>query len=302
MLPWRRKTKQLMLAAAIGAGVTGAIFTAWMIIQTNQHAKQTAAIRQAMEAEINRLKEAASEKRQIRGWAPSRPLPAGYMIRAEDVVPIELPAQAVPADLLNSRDMVVGKAVKLPLQANTLLTESLIYEEEPTSADLRYREMGFIQLPGTLSKQDTVDVRIQFPTGQDYILLSKKRVSSLSNGVVTMTLNEAEILSLSSAIVDAYLHKASIYALLYVEPGLQAKAVPTYPANDAVLGLIRKDPNIVRQAEQALNRSARAGLEADLAGMSAQTAAEFAGLQASGNAPGATAVGKEEQFVMRPSD
>lgn len=288
-----------MLAVVIGAVVTAAVFTVWMSMRTHRYAVQSAETRRALEAEIARLKE-ASEQKYTRGWAPSRPLPAGHLIRGEDVVPVEFPAQTAPADLLISKDKVVGKTVKLRLSANTLLTEALLNEEEPTSADLRYREMGFIQLPGTLGNQDTVDVRIQFPTGQDYILLAKKRVISLVDGVVTMTLNEAEILSLSSAIVDAYLHKASIYALLYVEPGLQAKAVPTYPANDAVLQLIRKDPNIVHQAEQALNRSARAGLEADLAGMSAQSAAEFAGLQASGPGAGAKPAGDDQQFEMRP--
>ncbi|GJM69319.1 hypothetical protein HMSSN036_15350 [Paenibacillus macerans] len=75
-----------------------------------------------------------------------------------------------------------------------------------------------------------MDIRIQFPTGQDYILLSKKKIEALAPGTVTVTLGEAEILSLSSAIVDAYLHKASIYALTYVEPYLQGKSTPTYPA------------------------------------------------------------------------
>ncbi|WMT42914.1 hypothetical protein RE628_11870 [Paenibacillus sp. D2_2] len=135
--------------------------------------------------------------------------------------------------------------------------------------------MGFIQLPGELKQKDVVDIRIQFPTGQDYILLSKKRVESLSPGVVTSTLNEEEILLLSSGIVDAYLHKASIYALKYVEPYLQREAIMTYPPSDAVLQVIRKDPNIVDMAEHALTATIRAGLEGDLASVTSQRAAEF---------------------------
>ena len=90
-----------------------------------------------------------------------------------------------------------------------------------------------------------------------------------------LRLNEEEILLLSSGIVDAYLHKASIYALKYVEPYLQREAIPTYPPSEAVLQVIRKDPNIIDMAEHALTASIRAGLEGDLASVTSQRAAEF---------------------------
>ncbi len=49
-----------------------------------------------------------------------------------------------------------------------------------------------------MKKSDFVDVRIKFPTGQDYILLSKKKVEDLSNNRVWYHMNEKEILSMSS--------------------------------------------------------------------------------------------------------
>ncbi|MNI46530.1 hypothetical protein D3C73_1009980 [compost metagenome] len=111
-------------------------------------------------------------------------------------------------------------------------------------------------------------------------MLSKKKIQRLSSGIVTITLNEGEILALSSAIVDAYLHKASIYALLYVEPYLQNKAIATYPVNQAVLDLIKRDPNIVNKAEQALQISSRSSLESDLSVLSPEKAANYAAQQA----------------------
>ncbi|MBS5914963.1 MAG: hypothetical protein KID09_30915, partial [Paenibacillus macerans] len=44
----------------------------------------------------------------------------------------------------------------------------------------------------------------------------------------------------------------------------------------AVMQLIKKDPNIVREAENALNAAARERLESDLYSMSPRQAAEFA--------------------------
>lgn len=306
MFRMRRKTKHLIYAGLAGVIATGLIFGGFMFVKTSKMTEARKEMQGRLEAEIRILQEEAWRSK-VQGWTPARELPAGHVISMEDLIPVELPEGSVPSDWLKTREQIAGKTVKLALKPNTLLTDTLLYEEEPTPSDLRFREMGFIQLPGALSEQDVVDVRIQFPTGQDYILLAKKKVNSLASGTVTMTLNESEILSLSSAIVDAYLHKASIYALLYVEPSLQAKAIPTYPANEAVLKLIKQDPNIVGRAEHALSNSARTGLEADLGGVSAQSAAEYAGYQATQASPPHSSradspIGGQEQFVMGPAE
>lgn len=276
----RQRTKQLIYAGLVGAGVMGLIFVVYAVRHMNQVSETRDLLEQKYEAEIEAIQQ-STEYKKITGWAPVKEIPAGHLINVNDLKSVELPADNIPSDWVKSRDQIAGKIAKVRLRPQTLLTETLLYEEEPTPDDLRWREMSFVQLPRVLETYDVVDVRIQFPTGQDYILLSKKKVERLASGSVTVTLNETEILSLSSAIVDAYLHKASIYALAYVEPQLQSKSVPTYPANEAVLKLIKRDPNIVNQAEHALITSVRTALEQDLLVISPQSAAEFSGAQAS---------------------
>lgn len=290
----------MIYAGVAGAGLAGVVLAGFMLHQGKQMNEEKSELQYRLETEIKQLK-AEAEENKIQGFVLSRELLAGHAITMDDLTAVELPKNSVPSDLLKTKEEVAGKIIKLSVRPNTLLTGSLLYEEEAASDDLRFREMGFIQLPAALREQDVVDVRVQFPTGQDYILLSKKKVRSLHDGTVTMTLNEEEILALSSAIVDAYMHKASIYAILYVEPSLQAKAVPTYPVNEAVLMLIKKDPNIVGRAEQALNLSSRIKLEDDLAGLSSAAAAEFAGQQAS-NVRADAGIDNGQQFVMEPSD
>lgn len=274
---FRQKTKQLLLSGIIGAVAAGAVFTGVAVVRERQVHAARAAMVQEYEARLAGLRRQA-EQRTVQGWVPTRDIPAGNRIGADDLKRVELPADSAPEDLLISQVEISGKYAKISLRSLTPLTETLLYEEEPVPDDLRWREMAFVQLPGQLKANDVIDVRIQFPTGQDYILLSKKKVKALSAETLTVTLGEAEILSLSSAIVDAYLHKASIYALAYVEPNLQSKPVPTYPVNEGVMELIRKDPNIVQKAENSLRLSntARSGLESDLSSMSPQRASEFA--------------------------
>lgn len=275
MYMFRRRTRQFLYAGMVGAGIIGILFAGYAVHASKHLQEVRASLKQQYEAEISMLNQASEDL--VAGWALAREKTAGERITRQDLASVTMAVNHVPDNWIRASEQIVGKAVKITVSPNTIITESLLYEEGAVPDDLRYREMGFIQLPGELKAKDVVDVRIQFPTGQDYILLSKKRIESLSPGVITATLDEAEILLLSSGIVDAYLHKASIYALKYVEPYLQREAIPTYPPSDAVLQVIRKDPNIVEKAEHALTSSLRAGLEGDLAAVSPQRAAEFVG-------------------------
>lgn len=291
----RKRTRQVIYAGIVGAGIVGVAFAGYAIHASSQLEQMRTSIAKQYEEEISALKQASGAV--VTGWTLSREIPAGERITRQDLASIDLPVNNVPGDWLKASEDIIGKAAKITVAPNTLLTGSLLFEEGAVSDDLRYREMGFIQLPGELEQKDVVDIRIQFPTGQDYILLSKKRVESLAPGVVTSTLNEEEILLLSSGIVDAYLHKASIYALKYVEPYLQREAIPTYPPSDAVLQVIRKDPNIIDMAEHALTASIRAGLEGDLALVTSQRAAEFMS-QKSSSTSVRTSQERSDSFVL----
>lgn len=296
MLKMRQRTKLMIYSGLIGAGVIGVLFAGYAVYSVNHLNKTRSALIQQYETEIIQLKDERIST-TVAGWTTKTKITAGHKIREGDLTSVEMPKDSVPQDWIMSKKDIAGKVAKVSLGANTLLTQTLLFEEEEATDDLRYRDMGFVDLPGTLAINDVVDIRIQFPTGQDYILLSKKKIQRLSSGVMTITINEGEILSLSSAIVDAYLHKASIYALLYVEPYLQSKAIPTYPVNQAVLDLIKRDPNIVNMAEQALQLSSRPDLESGLSVLSPDKVVNYAAQQAS-EVNKADSMEIEESFVM----
>ncbi|WP_222120778.1 SAF domain-containing protein [Paenibacillus sp. Y412MC10] len=196
-------------------------------------------------------------------YGMTRDIKAGEIIRAEDLQNVTIDATKVPADAIVD-DSAIGKYTKIALTAGTPLTQEMLYESGVTPQDLRNQEFRMIELPTKLAKNDYVDVRVKFPSGEDYIVLSKKKVEDLNAGTVWHTMNEQEILTMSSAIVDAYLNDASIYSISYVEPGIQQAAKVTYPANQAVLDLIESDPNIVQKATTALERKLRQKLEKNI--------------------------------------
>lgn len=275
----RRRTRHLIYAWLFGASMVGILLTLYVVSQSKQMKEEKEKIIAHFEAQLKQVEEARVQD-TVSGFVVAREVPAGTRLSASDLIEVDMPSKAVPANQLRSREEIVGKSVKVSLSAKTLLTDSLLYKDGPTPDDLRWREMAFVQLPTQLHKHDVIDIRIQFPTGQDYILLSKKKIERLDQGTMTLTLDELEILTLSSAVVDAYMNKATIYALVYVEPHLQEKAIPTYPVNEAVLVLIQKDPNIVPRAEYALSKASRELLEAGLSSLSPQQTSEYVSQQA----------------------
>ena len=149
---------------------------------------------------------------------------------------------------------------KVNMNQNTVLTLDMLSLGSLMTADVRKQEYNAIVLPTDLTTGDYVDIRVQFPNGQDFIVVSKKMVEfPIINGAeseqtIWMNLSEDEILSMSCAIVEAYrINGTKIYATKYTEPGRQEAATPTYPISAETKDLIFADPNVTKRAENALN-------------------------------------------------
>lgn len=150
---------------------------------------------------------------------------------------------------------------KIDMNANTVITSDLIVQsDEVVTDDVRRVQYNTVLLPMDLMTDDYIDIRIMFPNGQNFIVVSKALVEipmnsdgSYAPDSIFVNLREDEILALSSAVVEAYgVQGASLYATKYAEPGLQKAAIPTYTPNYETTQLIRSNPNIVKQAEEEL--------------------------------------------------
>lgn len=157
---------------------------------------------------------------------------------------------------------------KVTMNANTVITPNLVVQSnEVVTDDTREQEYNMVILPVDLMTDDYVDIRLMTPAGQDFIVVSKTKVTVPVNmdgsyiaDTIKVNLREDEILSMSSAIVEAYgLLGAKLYATKYVEPGMQEPAAPTYTPNAAVTAQIDTNgdgiidnPNIVENAKNEL--------------------------------------------------
>lgn len=148
---------------------------------------------------------------------------------------------------------------KIDMGQNTVLTFDMISKGTPVTEDVRKQEYNSIILPTDLVSGEYIDIRLQMPSGQDFIVISKKTVEIPTiNGMdsletIKLELSEDEILTMSCAIVEAYrINGSKLYATKYVEPGMQEAAIPTYPINGETVALIKADPNVTTKAMENL--------------------------------------------------
>ena len=143
-----------------------------------------------------------------------------------------------------------GYKSKLDLSAGTILSYDLVYEGEELTNDTRYVEYNMLVLPTTIDVGDYIDIRLTLSNGQDLIVISKKEVKSMIGDTIGLELSEGEILIMESAIVEAYVMTASkLYAIQYIEPGMQEAATNTYTPTEAVQGLMQRNPNLTTEAK-----------------------------------------------------
>jgi len=181
---------------------------------------------------------------------------AGEVLSDTDFAATEINEELVPADAVLEPSFAVGKVIRSDMKQNTILTESLYYEEKDYPDDMRLLEYTVVNLPQKLDVNEFVDLRIMLPTGSDYIVLSKKRVIDLQRptpenpkNIIWFHALEEEILRMTSAIVDAsFVDGAILYAVPYVAPDVQDEAIQTYPPNIEVQNLIIQNPNILEKA------------------------------------------------------
>lgn len=158
----------------------------------------------------------------------------------------------IPAKRQNSNKELVASAfpggkAKIDLMPGTILTNSMLYEEEITDS-LRYVEYNMITMPTTLEVGSYVDIRLRLANAQDLIVLSQKEVINIFGQTIGFNLTEEEILILNSAIVESYIITSSeLYLATYIEPGLQQVSQYTYSPTAEVVELIKANPNIVAE-------------------------------------------------------
>lgn len=158
----------------------------------------------------------------------------------------------------------IGKIATVNIAAGQIIEECML--ADALEKNWQETELNCIWLSTNLKQFDTVDIRVLFPDGTDYIVAAKKDIRKLKLSVnnVFFWFTEDEILNIDAAIVDANLHGARIYTTKYVKPEIEEANEVTYQPSNSVIELMNSDPNVLPEAKQRLDKAARENMDEQL--------------------------------------
>lgn len=196
-------------------------------------------------------------------YTVSKKVLCGAEIKAEDLTTVMLPSSMISECWVTDPSSIIGMYYKVDVEKGTPLTYDLCMSDQIDDTT-RERDICFDYMPVGLHAGDYVDICLQLPYGEPYIVISKIRIQQVNDSTVKVLLTEEEWNIYQSALVDYYLHSmdgSSIYISKYVEPGVQEAAIPFYAVRDNVKAIMALNPNIIDLASEALNESLRDSID-----------------------------------------
>ena len=217
------------------------------------------------------LKNEQEELQAATVYMLNKDIQSGGKVSIEDITPVKVAKNIAPANAASTATITQAETnenngdggqkvvAKINIKKGTIVTTDMLGLEASQGNDVRKQEYNTIVLPMDLITGDYIDVRLVLPSGQDFIVVSKKKVEIPqiagvdSSDTICIELAEEETLAMSNAIVEAYMVNGSkLYAAKYTDAGNQEASQPTYPVNGEVAKLVENDPNIVTEALNAL--------------------------------------------------
>lgn len=128
---------------------------------------------------------------------------------------------------------------KFDITAGTVLTKEMFSTDGIDSSE-RLMEYNMISLPSQLIESTYIDVRILLPSGEDFVVVSKKYIEQATNTTIWMKMSESEIEVLSNAIIESYIiDGAKLYATTYTSPASQTASKCTYVPTTKVQEILK---------------------------------------------------------------
>jgi hypothetical protein len=187
---------------------------------------------------------------------------SGKVIEDTDLTPLQVPINLASTLILTKEDLI-GKYYRVDLTPGTPISADVITTFELTD-DLRLFDMVVDNIPVGLKVGSFIDIRISLPFGEDFIAIPHKQVRGLNAGVLKLAITEQDIHTYNSMLIDSLLYSGTqLYAVEYLEGGVQKAADAYYPISTNILSVAQKDPNLLTAIKSdILNR--RTALETGL--------------------------------------
>ena len=181
---------------------------------------------------------------------------AGDMITEDNIQPMKMYSSLMTEQFVTNTEDIVGRFFKIAVNPGTPILYNMAMDEELDDS-MRDRDIILDRLTVGLEVGDYIDIRMTLPYGDDYIVISHKRIYGIGEGTIKVHMNEYEWNVYQGALVDYYLNKeygCTLYGDKYVEPGIQQDAIAFYAVPTNIAALLQKNPNIIdKEGAASLN-------------------------------------------------
>lgn len=221
--------KKVIVSAVVTAIVLIVIFSVVSVVFISENNKKIAILEERGEV--------------VQRYVFAKDMVAGDIVTSEDIKYVDVKGESAPIDsyqykedtingekvvTINEMYSIIGRRLKVNANEKTIVTASLFYEKDKEPAiDTRLQEFNMITLPSDLKVGDYIDVRLRFPTGEDFSVLIAKKIESFGalkseSNTIFLRLSEEEIVRMGSAIIESYIRDGvNLYANKYVDPSTQ---------------------------------------------------------------------------------
>ncbi len=245
-------TKTVVIAVAVATVTNGAQFFISSRLNSKTEAKYKSQIEQlnATIEEIGPL---------VDCWTvdPKAKSTVGSTVLESEIINIPIPESCVQSNFVMDKYDIVGKFYKVNISNGTPLTKDMFMDKELDDTS-RSLDISADTFPIGLAVGDYVDLRLLYPKGEDYIVLSHLRVNEINSDTIKCILDEQQILFYDSAVVENFLNKSkgsATYFIKYTEPGIQEPAKVTYSVPQSIMNLLDSNPNIAKEIQNgSVNR------------------------------------------------
>lgn len=253
--------KILLILAGVALCAAGVVTT--YLIMNKAHKEETA----LLTAQISSLQlELDSIGDILECYTVRAEVRPGTQITSEMLQKMYIPASCVNDDFCMNLADIVGPAVvmgedgkvlpaegyyaKTTIHVGTPITKTLLMAEELQNST-REIDINVTHWPVGLTVGDYVDIRITYPMGEEFVVLSHKRVNEMNNQTLKIRMNENEMAIWNSALVEFYIYGLDstgkgidLYATKYIEPGVQNPAIPFYSPSINIMNVVSVNHNI----------------------------------------------------------
>lgn len=246
----------LIVAVVIFIGANIFQFVFWNNINKEQAAKYTQEV-------VDLQATISSYGEEITVYTVKESVKAGDVIEEDMLETMKMYSSLMTEQYVKDPAEIVDRYYKIAVNPGTPLLKNMVMDEELVDS-MRDRDIILSRVTVGLEEGDYIDIRMTMPYGDDYVVLSHKRVYAITQNTVKLYMTELEWNLYQGAMVDFFLNQeygCVIYADKYVEPGLQQKAINFYAVPSNIAALLQKNPNIIDKEEAASLNEWRKSIE-----------------------------------------